>query len=57
MKTEKSAVVTFRLSDSLKKELERIAEDETRSLSQQVEHFVKLGIKIYKGKHHAFQKE
>ena len=47
MDTKKNQMIGFRLSESLKETLGRIAGRETRSVSQQVEHFVKQGITNY----------
>ena len=47
MDSKKNQTIGFRVAESLKETLGRIAEKETRSISQQVEHFVKLGIINY----------
>lgn len=47
MDSKKNQTIGFRVAESLKKTLGRIAAKETRSISQQVEHFVKLGIINY----------
>ncbi len=47
MNETKSEAIGLRVKKSLKMTLNKIAEKETRSVSQQVEHFVKEGIKDY----------
>lgn len=47
METRKTATIAIRVQKSIKDQLIAIAERETRSISQQVEHFVRLGIKEY----------
>lgn len=44
---KKNQAIGLRVAKSLKEDLGRIAARETRSVSQQVEHFVKQGIKKY----------
>lgn len=47
MEPKKIATITFRLSPELKEALGLIAEVEVRSVSQQVEYFIKTGIRQY----------
>jgi hypothetical protein len=47
MEEKKTSIIGFRVQESLKELLSAIAERETRSTSQQVEHFVRQGIKEY----------
>jgi hypothetical protein len=47
MSTKKSQSIGLRVEESLKETLEIIAKRETRSVSQQVEHFVRQGIREY----------
>ena len=47
MSEKKTEMIALRVPESIKKQLVKIAERETRSTSQQVEHFVRLGIKEY----------
>ena len=47
MSEKKTEMIAFRVPESIKKQLVKIAERETRSTSQQVEHFVRLGIQEY----------
>lgn len=47
MSKRKSEQIGLRVEESLKKTLEKIAYRETRTVSQQVEHFVKQGLKDY----------
>ena len=42
--------ITIRLNPEIKELLENIAKKETRTLSQQIEHFIKEGIKIFRKK-------
>lgn len=47
MVTKKDQTIGFRLDSALKEALNQIALKETRSVSQQVEHFIKQGISNY----------
>ena len=47
MEEKKTSIIGFRVQDSLKELLVKIAERETRSVSQQVEHFVRKAIREY----------
>jgi len=47
MSEKKTEMIAFRVPESIKKQLAAIAERETRSVSQQVEHFVRQGIREY----------
>jgi predicted DNA-binding protein len=47
MSEKKTEMIAFRVPETLKKQLNKIADRETRSTSQQVEHFVRQGIKEY----------
>lgn len=47
MDTKKTQAIGFRIAKSLKETLGWIAERETRSVSRQVEHFIKKGIEKY----------
>ena len=47
MGTKKSQTIGFRVVESLKETLGMIAERETRTVSLQVEHFVRQGIREY----------
>ena len=47
MDTKKSQSIGLRVEESLKETLAIIAKKETRSVSQQVEHFVRQGIREY----------
>jgi hypothetical protein len=47
MSEKKTEMIAFRVPESIKKQLNKIADRETRSTSQQVEHFVRQGIKEY----------
>ena len=47
MEEKKTSIIGFRVQESIKDQLAAIAERETRSVSQQVEHFVRQGIKEY----------
>lgn len=53
----KTSTITFRLTDKLKMTIAKIAERETRNLSQQVEFFVKKGIEDYIISHPDFAKD
>jgi len=50
-------MIAFRVPESIKKQLAAIAERETRSTSQQVEHFVRRGISEYLKANPDFEKE
>ena len=47
MPRKKDQTIGFRLDSTLKEALNKIARRETRSISQQVEHFIKQGIIEY----------
>jgi hypothetical protein len=47
MEEKKTSIIGFRVQESIKDQLAAIAERETRSVSQQVEHFVRQGIRAY----------
>jgi hypothetical protein len=47
MGTKKSQSIGLRVEEPLKETLAIIAKRETRSVSQQVEHFVRIGIREY----------
>ena len=47
MEEKKTSIIGFRVHESLKEQLAGIADRETRSISQQVEHFVRQGIREY----------
>ncbi len=47
MESKKSHTIGFRLKKSLKETIGLIAERETRTVSLQVEHFVRQGIRDY----------
>ena len=47
MEEKKTSIIGFRVQESIKEQLAAIAERETRSVSQQVEHFVRQGIREY----------
>jgi hypothetical protein len=49
--------VAFRIPESIKTQLTKIAARETRSTSQQVEHFVRQGLREYLKANPDFQKE
>jgi len=57
MGEKKTSIIGFRVQESLKEQLSAIADRETRSTSQQVEHFVRQGIRAYLKAHPDFQKE
>jgi hypothetical protein len=57
MEEKKTSIIGFRVHESLKKQLATIAERETRSISQQVEHFVRQGIREYERANPDFQEE
>jgi hypothetical protein len=57
MKEKRTSIIGFRVQESLKEQLSAIADRETRSISQQVEHFVRQGIKEYLKANPDFQKE
>jgi hypothetical protein len=55
MSAKKSQTIGFRVEESLKETLGRIGKRETRSVSQQVEHFVRQGIQEYLKNHPEFE--
>ena len=57
MEEKKTSIIGFRVQESIKEQLSAIAERETRSTSQQVEHFVRQGIREYMKTNPDFQKE
>ena len=57
MSEKKTEMIAFRVPESIKKQLSKIADRETRSVSQQVEHFVRQGIREYLKANPDFQKE
>ena len=57
MEEKKTSIIGFRVQESLKEQLTAIADRETRSTSQQVEHFVRQGIRAYLKANPDFQKE
>ena len=57
MSEKKTEMIAFRVPESIKKQLAAIAERETRSTSQQVEHFVRRGISEYLKANPDFEKE
>jgi len=57
MEEKKTSIIGFRVQESIKEQLAAIAERETRSVSQQVEHFVRQGIKEYLKANPDFQNE
>lgn len=57
MGTKKSETIGIRVDKSLKETLGRIAGSETRSISQQVEYFVRQGIKEYLKNNPEFKEE
>ena len=57
MEEKKTSIIGFRVQESLKEQLSAIADRETRSTSQQVEHFVRQGIRAYLKANPDFQKE
>ena len=57
MEEKKTSIIGFRVQESIKDQLAAIAERETRSVSQQVEHFVRQGIRAYLVANPDFQKE
>ena len=57
MEEKKTSIIGFRVHESLKKQLATIADRETRSISQQVERFVRQGIRTYLKANPDFQKE
>ncbi|MFC1819429.1 hypothetical protein ACFL0B_10165 [Thermodesulfobacteriota bacterium] len=57
MSEKKTEMIAFRVPESIKKQLAAIAERETRSVSQQVEHFVRQGIREYLKANPDFQKD
>jgi hypothetical protein len=57
MGEKKAQAIGLRVGESLKKTLNEIAKKETRSVSQQVEHFVKLGIEEYLKKNPEFDQK
>jgi hypothetical protein len=57
MEEKKTSIIGFRVHESLKEQLATIADRETRSVSQQVEHFVRQGLREYLKANPPFQKE
>ena len=57
MESKKSHTIGFRLKKSLKEAIGLIAERETRTVSLQVEHFVRQGIREYLEKNPDFASE
>jgi len=57
MSEKKTEMIAFRVPESIKKQLNKIADRETRSTSQQVEHFVRQGIREYLKANPDFEKE
>ena len=57
MEEKKTSIIGFRVQESIKEQLAAIAERETRSVSQQVEHFVRQGIREYLKANPDFQNE
>ena len=57
MSEKKTEMIAFRVPETLKKQLSKIADRETRSVSQQVEHFVRQGLREYLKANPDFQKE
>jgi hypothetical protein len=57
MEEKKTSIIGFRVQESLKEQLSAIADRETRSVSQQVEHFVRQGIREYLKANPNFPKE
>ena len=57
MEEKKTSIIGFRVHESLKEQLSAIAGRETRSISQQVEHFVRQGIRQYLKDNPNFDKE
>ena len=57
MEEKKTSIIGFRVQESLKDQLSAIADRETRSVSQQVERFVRQGIREYLKANPDFQKE
>ena len=57
MEEKKTSIIGFRVQESLKEQLSAIADRETRSVSQQVEHFVRQGLREYFKANPDFQKE
>ena len=57
MEEKKTSIIGFRVQESIKEQLAAIAERETRSVSQQVEHFVRQGIREYLKANPDFQEE
>jgi hypothetical protein len=47
MQSKKSETIGIRVTEELKEVVNVIAQWETRSLSQQAEHFIKVGIREY----------
>jgi len=48
---KKTSSITFRISDEIKDMLSQVAKSESRSISQQVEYFVKIGLSGYLSKY------
>lgn len=57
MGSKKSQTIGFRIKESLKDTIGSIAERETRTVSLQVEHFVRQGIREYLRNHPEFDAE
>jgi len=57
MEEKKTSIIGFRVQESTKEQIAAIAERETRSVSQQVEHFVRQGIREYLKANPDFEKE
>jgi hypothetical protein len=57
METKKTAIIGLRITEELKDAVAQIARKETRSLSQQVEHFVRKGINDYLESNPDFKKK
>ena len=57
MEEKKTSIIGFRVHESLKEQLSAIADRETRSISQQVEHFVRQGLRQYLKDNPNFDKE
>ena len=57
MSEKKTEMIAFRLPESIKKQISKIADRETRSISQQVEHFVRQGLREYFKANPDFQEE
>jgi hypothetical protein len=57
MAMKKNQAIGLRIPESLKETLGLIAEKETRSVSQQAEHFIKQGIEKYREDNPGFDAE